>query len=97
MLRQWTAAVYAGRPCFDGDPGGRVVAASLQNRMDGNTVGIPADAYHAFSGDKALQQNQAERSQWKRSQIRPFFGEGLIVTTRRVVACGRGFCSGADS
>lgn len=73
----------------DGDQRAVLEDADLvRERMDfdhpaagrvGNTVGIAADADHAFAGDAALQlQNRAESGERKRSQMRPFFGESLI-------------------
>ncbi len=74
---------------MDGDQRAVLEDADLvRERMDfdhpaagrvGNTVGIAADADHAFAGDAALQlQNRAESGERKRSQMRPFFGESLI-------------------
>lgn len=49
-----------------------------------DAVGIAADADHAFARNAALQlQHRAERSQGQWSQMRPFFGEGLVDYAQR--------------
>lgn len=86
---------------MDGDQRAVLEDADLvRERMDfdhpaagrvGNTVGIAADADHAFAGDAALQlQNRAESGSGRkcgRSSAK------ASLTTRKVVACVRGLAT----